>query len=643
MNKRQFIFKTLLGAAAFLGASMLFTACSDETKEAVSTTDPTTDDTTPTTDQLGVCYDGKTLLLGDDRTGINASVAARIKNPVTEYSSNLASVVLVNGANVKVRVADVPQLIDAYNNYTNFVIVGGRGNQTVAALADTVSKAIDQLDAEGKDTKPYRKFLEGVESARQQLDKDSVDVSSVAGFRKNSSYGSPSLDNAYANSKTEDTDSFQIHIVEENYKPNGYRYGLSADNLVTWMKESDELDNGSNDDEEYGIYTISKSTQFSRPVISCQVNCDFNYKIEIIPLHKFDTDEDYYLMRYLMTVKNSQLPDPYTLHKGYMSYYIGSVYDSSSEHVVPSYTTWYGKKKYYWLGPVLVVLKFNAEMFQSEGGNEEIVAYDPQPSPSAYGGKEYGFDFTMDNIVPVQPMVTSNASPGYSYKKTWKVQPIENLPITTHVFTNVDSSAVDWFYTGEWPSHKSGSTLTRVPEYQTNDFTIGFTWIAKIKNPKQGVRYRFTPSPILYYDEICDDDPDNHHVWPKGPADYKDYTYSEGYGGTKGYEMPEPNRSRTSYKIVIDCDNPNHDTWLKKADIELQSEFGFCSQNPVYSYAKNDAEGQQQVIKALNQYIEQLKVKSRQSGLWFKANISLVRTDNNSNDTVYQTYVDNLD
>ncbi len=627
MNRRIFLFKTLLSAAAFLGTSMLFTACSDETKEAVSSTDPTTDDTTPTTDQLGVCYDGKTLLLGDDRTGINASVAARIKNPVSDFSPNLASVVLVNGANVKVRVADVPQLIEAYNNYTNFVVVGGRGNETVAALADTVNKAIDQLDAEGKDTYPYRKFLEGVESARLQLDKDSVDVSSVAGFRKNSSFGSPSLDNAYANSKPDENDS--IKGVEENYKPNGYRYGLSADNLISWMKESDDLDNGGNAEEEAGVYTISKSTVFWRPVTGCQVNCGINYKIEIIPLYKFDTDEDYYLMRYLITVKNSELPDPYTLHKG--GYW---------NKITPSYTTWYGAKKNYWLGPVLYALHFKAEMFQSKGGNEEVVAYDPQPSPSAYAGKEYGFDFQMDNIVPIQPTVTSNASTTYSYKKLWNVQPIEGASITNYLKTSPDSSAVDWIYFGTMPTYKSGS-ITHVPEYQTNDFTIGFSWITKIKNPKHDVRYRFTPDPVAYYYEVCPDYSDmdctNHH----GLADYLDYTLESDGRGTQGYEMPEPNRSRTSYNIVVDCEDSQQN--IKDVDADIQNELGFSSQNPVYSYAKNDAEGQAQAIKAFKQYAELLKVKTRQYAFVFKANLSLVRTDNNSNETVSTIYVNNME
>ena len=627
MNRRIFLFKTLLGAAAFLGASTFFTACSDETKEAVSPTEPTTDDTTPTTDQLGVCYDGKTLLLGDDRTGINASVAARIKNPVSDFSPNLASVVLVNGANVKVRVADVPQLIEAYNNYTNFVVVGGRGNETVAALADTVNKAIDQLDAEGKDTYPYRKFLEGVESARLQLDKDSVDVSSVAGFRKNSSFGSPSLDNAYANSKPEDNDS--IKGVEENYKPNGYRYGLSADNLISWMKESDDLDNGGNAEEEAGVYTISRSTVYWRPVPACQVNCDINYKIEIIPLYKFDTDEDYYLMRYLITIKNSQLPDPYTLHQGY-----------TWRNIEPSYTTWYGAKKNYWLGPVLYALHFQAETFQSKGGNEEIVAYDPQPSTSEKCRKEYGFDFTMDNIVPVQPMVTSNASPTYSYKKLWKVQPIENLPITNYLKTSPDSSAVDWFYMGTLPTYKSGS-ITHVPDYQTNDFTIGFSWITKIKNPKHDVRYKFTPTPVMYYYEVCPDYSDKDCTSLRGLADADDYTRAKDSKTLKGFEMPEPNHSRTSYNIVVDFEDSQQN--IKDVDADIQNELGFSSQNPVYSYAKNDAEGQAQAIKAFKQYAELLKVKTRQYAFVFKANLSLVRTDNNSNETVSTIYVNNME
>lgn len=627
MNRRIFLFKTLLGAAVFLGANMLFTACSDETKEAVSTTDPTTDDTTPTTDQLGVCYDGKTLLLGDDRTGINASVAARIKNPVSDFSPSLASVVLVNGANVKVRVADVPQLIEAYNNYTNFVVVGGRGNETVAALADTVNKAIDQLDAEGKDTYPYRKFLEGVESARLQLDKDSVDVSSVAAFRKNSSFGSPSLDNAYVNSKPDENDS--IKGLEENYKPNGYRYGLSADNLISWMKESDDLDNGGNAEEEAGVYTISKSTVFWRPITACQVNCGINYKLEIIPLHKFDTDEDYYLMRYLITVKNSELPDPYTLHKG--GYW---------NKIEPSYTTWYGAKKNYWLGPVLYALHFQAEMFQSKGGNEEVVAYDPQPSPSAYAGKEYGFDFTMDNIVPVQPTVTSNASTTYSYKKLWKVQPIEGASITNYLKTSPDSSAVDWIYFGTMPTYKSGS-ITHVPEYQTNDFTMGFSWITKIKNPKHDVRYRCTPDPTMYYYEVCKDYSDVDCTSTNWTADYLDYYKNSDGRGTQGYEMPEPNRSRTSYNIVVDFEDSQQN--IKDVDADIQNELGFSSQNPVYSYAKNDAEGQAQAIKAFKQYAELLKVKTRQYAFVFKANLSLVRTDNNSNETVSTIYVNNME
>ncbi len=636
MNRKQSVFRTLFIAAMCIGSSVFFTACSDETKESISQPDPTPENPSPTTDQLGVVYEGKTLLLGDDRTGINASVAARIKNPVSEFSANLASVVLVNGANVKVKVADVPQLVEAYNNYTNFVVVGGRGNQSVAALVDTVSQAIDQLDADGKDTQPYRKFLEGVESARLQLDKDSTDASSVVAFRKNSSFSLPSLDNSFANSRTEDSDSIQFHIVEENYKPNGYRYGLSADNLVAWMKESEGLDNGGNEDEDYGIYSISRSTSLDHVLFACQQNCGVNYKYDIIPLHKFDTDEDYYLFRYELTVKNSELPDPYTIHKGYVSY------RRNGEEIPFSYYNWLGTLKYGWLGPILVGLKYKPIVFQSEDGNEDIVIEDPRPRPAT--GKEYGFDFSMDNINPIQPTVTSYASPTYSYNKKWKVQPIEDLPIITYLDTNPDSSAVDWYYCGTMSSYAGSNKINRVPDYQTNDFTIGFSWIAKIKNPKQGVCYRFTALPVMYYQEICADDPDKSgRVWPFSPADWLDYTVNNFGQGTKGYKLPEPNRSRTSYKIVIDCDNYSHEAWVKKTDVELESELGFSSQKPVYSYAKTDAEGQEQAIKAFNQYIEKLTLKSKQSGLWFKANVSLVRTDNNSNDTLCQTYVDNMD
>ncbi len=635
MDKLQTLFKTLFVAAFAIGASTLVTACSDETKDSITKTDPSTEDAAPTTDQLGVCYEGKTLLVGDDRSDIDAAIAARIKNPATEFAPNLASVVLVKGANVKVKVADVPQLVEAYNNYTNFVIVGGKGNQTVASLVDTVNHAIAQLDAEGKDTKSYRRFLESIESARLQLDKDSTHASSVAAFRKNSSYGSLSLASVYDNTQFENTDSVQFQINEDNFKPNAYRYGLSADNLVTWMKESDELDNGGNDDEEYGIYTISKSTSYGPTGFVCEAVCGLNYKIEIIPLHKFDTDEDYYLIRYLMTIKNSDLPDPYTLHKGYLWYTT-----DDGDRITPSYYTWSGSLKFGWLGPILVMLNFDVDMYQSEGGNEEIIVSDPQPRPSA--GKEYGFDFAMDNVCPIEPMVTSNASPSYSYKKKWKVEPIENLNVTPYIKTSPDSSVVDWMFVGTFPTYSS-SCLSRVPDYQTNDFTTGFSWITKIKNPKQGVRYRFRPTPHIYHDEICRDDPQEHHIRPDGPNDWLDYTKAPDGRGTKGYEMPEPVRSRTTYKIVVNCVESKHNTWFNKADEQIESELGFCSQKPVYSYAKTDAEGVKQAVKAFNQYVEKLTVKSRQSALWFRANFSLIRTDNGSNETLSEMYVDNMD
>ena len=145
----------------------------------------------------------------------------------------------------------------------------------------------------------------------------------------------------------------------------------------------------------------------------------------------------------------------------------------------------------------------------------------------------------------------------------------------------------------------------------------------------------------MYYYEVCKDYSDVDCTSTNWTADYLDYYKNSDGRGTQGYEMPEPNRSRTSYNIVVDFEDSQQN--IKDVDADIQNELGFSSQNPVYSYAKNDAEGQAQAIKAFKQYAELLKVKTRQYAFVFKANLSLVRTDNNSNETVSTIYVNNME
>ncbi len=621
MIRSRLLTQTLLVAVLSVGASAVFTACSDDNSGNVVNDAAYHDaDSTITTDQLTELYTGKTLLIGNDRTDLNGAVASRIMNPTTVASTDMNAVVFTKGSDVKISVAEAKQILLAYTNNASVVVLDPESFGK-SSVIDSLQKAIDQLDGSDKDIDDRNRLVGNLINMRPS-EPDKKILGTVA-YQKYLSYvaNDESEDSSNRTGESseidENGDTIKTNFDLDKFTPNAYNYGQSADNLVIWMKESDALDDGSNAEmDENGMKVITVMGSVG-PTAAFGRKTYYTLKYEIIPINSSFYNEDNYLVHLTAKFDNSKLKCPtsdwYAVDHS-VAIGNGKTIDKSytSTGIRNSGTTYHN----YWTGPYLRGTYFKMSVESSGESGEEITIIDPKPISCMNTSvkPQVGLNFSSDHVNFFTPQISLDGyGPSYSYQ-TNKTLSDNEAYIIQYGDVAKDGPAVDWTYGGN-SMDISGSGIK---DFQRSDWTTDLTWVVKVKNTKMGHRYtmRADVRPVL--EELC--------------------TYSGGtYVSTIGdnsytFELPEPLRSRKPYLISfvgtgdVATDNANNQ-WLWSNDDAIKEKVGVSLKFDFQSYAYTQAEGQEAAIATFKKYVTALHEIAVKYGSTRDITLSLICND----------------
>ena len=618
--------KSFLAAALVVGASAALTACSDDNSgSVVNNPDYHDADSTITTDQLSELYAGKTLLIGEDRTDLNGAVASRILNRTSVASADMNAVVFTKGADLKISVAEAKLIILAYNNNASVVVLDPESFGK-SSVIDSLKKAVDQLDGSEKDIDDRNRLVENLINTRPS-EPDKKILGTVA-YQKHLTYVANDESDDSSNRTGESSevdengDTIKTKFDLEKFTPNAYNYGVSADNLVLWMRESDALDDGANAEmEENGINVISVNGSVG-PTAAFRRKTYYTLKYEIIPINSSFYNEDSYLVHLTAKFNNSKLKCPTS------GWYAvdHSVAIGNGKAIDKSYTTTdfrNGSTTYhnYWTGPYMRGTYFKMSVEPSGESGEEITIVDPKPLSCLNTSvkPQVGLNFSSDHVNFFTPQISLDGyGPNYSYQTNQTLSDNEAY-IAQYVDVAKDGSTVDWIYAGNSIDFSGwGDSYSGVKDFQRNDWSTDLTWIVKVKNPKLGHRYtmRADIRPVL--EELCT---------------YNGGTFVSTLGDNSyTFELPEPLRSRKPYLItLVKSDNLATDkansNWIWSYDDAIKEKVGVSFKYNYYSYAHTQAEGEVAAISAFKKYMTALQEIAVKYGSTRDITFSLICND----------------
>lgn len=620
MFSKRLLTQSLLFAALTAGVAAAFTACSDDNSGSVVSNGNYLDaDSTVTTDQLGVVYTGKTLLLGDDRTNLNGAVAARIMNPTTEASADLKAVVFTKGSNLNISLAAAKSVIRAYSNDAPIVVLDPEsfGKSTVI---DSLKKAITELDGTDKDIDDRNRLVGNlINTCPSEPDKK---ILGAVAYQKHFTYVSndESEDSSNRTGETtevnENGDTVKTQYPIDDAVPNAYNYGVSADNLIMWIKDAESLDDGTNAElDENGINVVSIYGTVG-PTPAFEKKLQYNLKYKIIPLFSPDNNSDYYLVQLNAKFYNSMLNCTKSTEWKAIDH---DVYIGNGEKIGPSYIT-HDRGGYehhnYWEGPYLRGTYFKMDVLPSDQSGEVISIYDAKPV--AEPNPVVGLDFSSEFVNFLTPQMSTNPyGQPFSYHNSQTLSDNEAL-IATYLETNKGGSAVDWNYAGSQIGYSD------VKSFQRNDWSTDLSWIVQVKNPKVGHRYVLSTNIRPVLEEAC-------------------YDYCYTYVATRGdntytLDLPQPIRCKKSYLMKmqrtdnLSTDNANS-MWVIGNDNAIKENVGVSYKNGFYSYNYTQADAEKAAIAKFKQYMMALQEIAVKEGSTRNMTFTLVCNDKDA-DTV---------
>ncbi len=626
MIRFRLLTKSFFAAALAVGASAAFTACSDDNSgSVVNNPDYHDADSTVTTDQLSELYAGKTLLIGEDRTDLNGAVASRILNRTSVASADMNAVVFTKGADLKISVAEAKMIILAYNNNASVVVLDPESFGK-SSVIDSLKKAVDQLDGSEKDVDDRNRLVENLINTRPS-EPDKKILGTVA-YQKHLTYvaNDESYDSSNRTGESsevdENGDTIKTKFDLDKFTPNAYNYGVSADNLVLWMRESDALDDGANAEmDENGINVISVNGSVG-PTAAFGRKTYYKLKYEIIPLYEPQYNTDYYLVHLNAKFENSKLQCPtqgwYAVDHS-VDIGNGKTIDESYVYIdTRSGTTTYYN---YWTGPYMRGTYFKMAVEPSGESAEEITIVDPKPLTCLNTSikPQVGLSFSSEHVnLLTQQVSLKESGQSYSYQTNQTLSDNEAM-IAQYVDVPKDSSFVDWIYGGNslnysvWPRSYSG-----IKDFQRNDWSTDLTWIVKVKNPKQGHHYTMRADIQSVLEELCT---------------YESGTFVSTIGNNSyTFDLPEPIRSNKPYLItLVRSDNLATDkansNWIWSYDDAIKEKVGVSFKYNYYSYAHTQAEGEVVAISAFKKYMTALQEIAVKYGSTRDITFSLICND----------------
>ena len=309
-----------LSVVALLGLCSILSSCHDNETNGNSSSEITISEIEelPTTDQLDVTFDGKAMVFGSDRTDFNGCLVNRMNNLTNETSSDAKAFIFTKGYSAGLTIQEAKTMLEAYENNATFVLVDPVKTDR-SALVDTLQVAITEAADEGKSTTFSQRMLQMFSQYASSDQKIDGKAEAVA-INRNGIYVVRNLEetannqskNSTLKQQTESGDTITLALAKQEYEPNGYDHGKSADMLVTWMTRCANagkslFSTGATTADGQLTAQMVTLQQFVGPTRALDRKILVEHNFEIYSLHSSKTDEDYYLVHLNSAFYNSQL------------------------------------------------------------------------------------------------------------------------------------------------------------------------------------------------------------------------------------------------------------------------------------------------------------------------------------------------
>ena len=519
-------------------------------------------DPNPTSDQYGMKYDGKTVVLGTGNTYFNSSVLGRLTSTSDAFSDDAKAYVFTKDYNMDFTVDQMAAMIKAYLNGANFILIEPTFSD-LTKLETTATEATKKLVAEGVDVTGVGGFFGKIDELKK-LDLQNVyKETEVIAFRQNDIYVIPDLKELATLSSSNATGLFgsengtteEKKCVQDDYEPTDYDRGVATDNLVNWMvkgKDFPSIDTGENSGE---ASTIDKYMQGERFVIQQQVGPSramgktLNYEMVYIiySAYNFDTDTDYYFIRLRPNFKCSAFNCPTDAGTWI---HANKVVTFDDGHTSGSFWSKYDDR---WYGTYMSAFDFTGDIVRADkSAAQNVTLLDASPKTDVSGSTGYttGLSYSISGDLGFNMNgPTGGVHGGMTFSESTtqtlpdlKVRHSENGPSTFWGITGVVPTTHHNVWTGK-------VTHDLVGTFQRTDWQTEFTWIVSIKNPSSQ-----TSEPFLIKatdrTEITDL---NSNLY--------DYELRVHPTQTNYIKLPIPNRFRNNF--IVTCSDNNLQNVLK--------------------------------------------------------------------------------
>ncbi len=610
MTLRNRLASGIVCAGLALGMGLSLTACSDSTSESITPTDPVNPSGNPTTDQLGVTYTGKALVLGDNRSGMDGAVAARVKNPAATASADLQAVIFLKGANYNFDMATVKLMAQAYGNNATIVVTAPE-ELVQSSFADSLKKFASELNEEGEidEADVVNDFVERIVKLRPRTSKAAMDEGGLNAFRLQAAYASSSV-SADMNSGSSESlvvgtngDSTTVKLPVQTNEPTAYNYGVSADNLFSWMIEGDKTDGGNG---VTGLVTYSTTKTMTPSTVFGEV-MDYKTEYKVFPVYDFVNDEDIYLVQVSPTFYSSKLQSAPGLKK----WNTNTIDLGNGKTISPTSKTSGGELVNAWEGPYFVGYKY--DVLGVEGVEAEFS--DASPEHIIDTSKPYTMSVTL-KADSTRGTTCAMDTLGKAFSENYSVS--YEYPANTAIMLGHYTAAngLDWLVNAN-----IGNSVN-TPLY--SDWTPTMAWIVRIKHPEIGKQYRLNTHMETTVDERC------------ASENASLYTYDT---CSVAIDLPQPIRVHDAYKMeILEYDETDFDeqAWIIRTDNALKQYYPpyISLQRNFYTYDYTKEKCDTRAIAAFRKYVTQFnrRVQNKDGG---SRMFKLVLKDGEGNPVLY--------
>lgn len=529
----------------------------------------------PTADQLSEKYNEKAVIIGSDRSDLNACLVNRMQLTSNTISADAKAIIFTKNHNAKLSTSDIENLIKAYNNNASVIIVEPASKKDNADLAQQITVAFKELEAKGVNTDDAHDLAFRIKNiSNSEMPNISNHVDAIA-IRKHALYIMRDLDeqadsaaqNITLSQTDEQGNTTETKVEGQDYTPTAYQYGQSADMLVKWLKEAD-TDEQSLKAHRRAITTRSISTQLEELMSAQKVTIHecvgpsrvlertMNYELNfyIYPTHKFDTNEDYYFIRLEPKFHASELGCP-TGQRDWIKASKEPYDDSGSNYW--NENSWYGP----YMRKSLIKVSLDTK------NNEEVSVLEARPTTTTDGSHSYtsGTSFSLGGDIGLS---TTGPSGGINASVSMSQSYSHSEPNLTITHSDYGKNTTEWLLDGIKPAvHNdiayifgAGRLHDLVATFQRSDWSADLTWIYVVKNPAENQSYELS---VIDNTEIAEL---NHSI--------RDYELAVHPWQAHKIFLAQPNRAKKDYVML--CSNEKlYKNILTQIGADWQSDFTY--------------------------------------------------------------------